>query len=232
MSWNPNQIIRSILLGFLCHPANDSMTQEDGTDGLNMSDDFERTGRLKRYADLPRRYTWCSWHQMMRRCYETRCKAYRLYGERGITVVDRWHSFDNFLADVGLRPRDYVISRKNHNENYSPDNALWEHKSLLNERKRNGTAVTINGETRTVSDWARISGIRKETIKYRVKKGWPSDKLLGRGSWATKRDQPDSLLAAIFNGVDLNGEKPTMVLSDELWERVKKFMSEYQYLVL
>ena len=37
----------------------------------------------------------------------------------------------------------------------------------------NSKKVTCNGETHTLSEWAKISGVHSETIRHRIKKGWP-----------------------------------------------------------
>lgn len=40
---------------------------------------------------------WCN---MLERCYNETCFNYTMYGLKGITVDERWHSFENFLKDV------------------------------------------------------------------------------------------------------------------------------------
>lgn len=64
---------------------------------------------------------------MMQRCLNPNVKAFPNYGGRGITVCERWHVFDNFLADMGERPPgDYSIDRYPDNDgNYEPSNCRW-----------------------------------------------------------------------------------------------------------
>src|SRR6266849_4683679 len=44
------------------------------------------------------------WHSMMQRCYNPNHPAYAGYVGRGICVCERWHSFVNFLVDMGEPP--------------------------------------------------------------------------------------------------------------------------------
>lgn len=40
------------------------------------------------------------WVNMIKRCYDEKCPAYKWYGAKGISVCERWHRFDNFLEDL------------------------------------------------------------------------------------------------------------------------------------
>ena len=68
-----------------------------------------------------------TWTNMKIRCYNPKHPRYKIYGERGIIVCDRWkNSFMNFLEDVGLKPGPkYSIDRIDVNGNYEPNNVRW-----------------------------------------------------------------------------------------------------------
>ena len=70
-----------------------------------------------------------SWVSMMGRCYDKDNIRYRSYGGRGIRVCRRWHKFENFIADMGERPKRHNLGRKRAEEDYGPDNCIWEHVS-------------------------------------------------------------------------------------------------------
>ena len=70
--------------------------------------------------------TYNSWMHMRMRCENPRNHKYKDYGARGITVCDRWLSFENFLADMGEKPEgDFSIDRKDNDGNYEPSNCRW-----------------------------------------------------------------------------------------------------------
>jgi len=48
---------------------------------------------------------YVAWKHMRQRCQNPRVKDFKNYGGRGITVCERWHSFENFLADIGDKPK-------------------------------------------------------------------------------------------------------------------------------
>jgi len=67
---------------------------------------------------------------MKTRCCNQNAHNYKYYGAKGVTICDRWfYSFDNFLEDMGKKPKGYTLSRKNDIGNYEPNNCKWESKS-------------------------------------------------------------------------------------------------------
>jgi hypothetical protein len=62
-----------------------------------------------------------TWGQMVQRCTNPRVKSFKDYGGRGITVCERWRSFDLFAADMGPRPAGHQIDRKDNDGPYSPE---------------------------------------------------------------------------------------------------------------
>lgn len=77
------------------------------------------------YAGTPE---YMAWSAAINRCTNPKNQSWKHYGGRGIRVCDRWlESFENFLADMGLRPSGgYSLDRyPNNNGNYEPGNCRW-----------------------------------------------------------------------------------------------------------
>lgn len=80
-------------------------------------------GFAARKLKRPREYN--SWNSMRDRCNNSNATSFRNYGGRGIRICKRWDSFENFFADMGIRPANTTLDRKNNNGNYHKRNCRW-----------------------------------------------------------------------------------------------------------
>ena len=93
------------------------------------------------------------WTCMMTRCYNKNHDAYMNYGGRGIIIEAIWHTFLNFLRDMGKRPPGMTIDRLDNDKNYGPGNCRWAStkQQSWNQRKRKNTSSKFIGVSKTRS---------------------------------------------------------------------------------
>lgn len=126
-------------------------------------------------ADTP---THRSWMSMRQRCLNQNDRAYRNYGGRGITICSRWSVFENFLADMGVKPDGMELERINVDGNYEPGNCRWATISEQARNTRRNRFIEFNGKRQTVAEWSRELGILEFTIYWRLNKGWSPERAL------------------------------------------------------
>jgi hypothetical protein len=124
-----------------------------------------------------------AWRAMFERCNNPRHKDYSRYGGRGISVCQRWiESFENFLADIGLRPsKQHSLDRFPNNEtgDYEPSNCRWATREQQNANRRDNVFLEYKGERRHIREWAKIYGINVFTFWQRVVRNkWPIEKAI------------------------------------------------------
>jgi hypothetical protein len=83
-----------------------------------------RTSRLDG-KKINRNGTYTTWEAMHTRCNNPNADWYHRYGGRGIKVCERWNTFENFLNDMGERPKGKTIDRIDNDGNYEKNNCKW-----------------------------------------------------------------------------------------------------------
>ncbi len=122
------------------------------------------------------------WRGMKDRCLNPRSTYFSHYGGRGITICAEWlESFGNFYRDMGPRPSfRHQIERKENDGPYSPENCKWALPTEQSNNRRSNARLTWNGETHTMSEWARALGLTVGTIWSRIHQcGWSVERALG-----------------------------------------------------
>lgn len=109
-----------------------------------------------------------AWANTLRKCRDLRHADYRYYGARGITVCARWDSFENFVEDMGLRPDELTLERRDNDGNYEPGNCVWATRQTQTENRRVSATVEWQGERMSVAAWERRFGWKAGTLKARL----------------------------------------------------------------
>ena len=120
-----------------------------------------------------------TWVMMMQRCTNPRYTNFGRYGGRGITVCQRWRVFENFLADMGVRPAGLTLDRINNDGHYEPGNLRW----APRRRQANNTQRSVIGEWDYYADEWPYTYL---TVRQLLLKGLTRREILKRAAIAVK----------------------------------------------
>lgn len=115
--------------------------------------------------------TYQTWMGMLQRCKVPQNANFADYGGRGITVCDRWTSFESFLEDMGERPTGTSIERRDNAGHYEPSNCYWATKFQQANNRRSNRLIEHAGRSQTVSEWAKEAGITPQCLFKRLGRG-------------------------------------------------------------
>lgn len=116
---------------------------------------------------------YSSWLNMKARCLNTNAPYYKYYGARGISICKRWLSFENFFSDMGEAPITMTLERNDVNKGYFPRNCRWATRQEQQDNRRSNHNITFKGQTKCIAAWARELEINTQTLRNRIRRGWP-----------------------------------------------------------
>ena len=119
---------------------------------------------------------------MLTRCTRPEHPSYKHYGARGIKICDEWLN-DNLTFFYWAMNNGYsdelTLDRIDVNGDYTPENCRWADWIAQNNNTRSNRILTANGESHTLAQWSRITGLMPRTIANRIDiKGWTEEKAL------------------------------------------------------
>lgn len=121
------------------------------------------------------------WDNMRSRCNNSKNPNYYNYGGRGIKICKEWDDYLTFKEwAISSGYADFLsIDRIDVNGDYSPYNCRWSTQKEQCRNKRTNHCLTFNGETKTMAEWAEITGLPYHTIKARINRyGYSVEKAL------------------------------------------------------
>ena len=120
--------------------------------------------------------TYISWTNMRNRCTKPSDKRYSSYGGRGIKVCESWmNSFEEFLSDMGEKPKGMTLERIDVNGNYEPGNCKWATPKEQANNWRKSLRADYKGESFTAMQLSEMLGVNYERVVWAIKRygdGW------------------------------------------------------------
>lgn len=119
---------------------------------------------------------------MKQRCYNAKCKDYRLYGGKGVEISDEWlkdySAFRNWSESNGYS-EGLSIDRIDSNGNYEPSNCRWVNSLTQSNNTSRNIYFEYKGKRKTVSQWSAETGIPQKTLWDRLNSSnWGIEKAL------------------------------------------------------
>ena len=114
--------------------------------------------------------TYEVWGAMKARCSNPNCSDFNNYGSRGIKVCKRWLKFENFLEDMGEKPKGLTLERKDNNKGYSLRNCKWATYKEQNRNSRHNRTITYQNKTQCLIAWAEQLKLHENMLGKRLNK--------------------------------------------------------------
>lgn len=139
-------------------------------------------GCLYRKHDSSNSRLYAVWCSMKGRCSQPSNSSYPNYGGRGISVCEEWSGEEGFINfkkwafengyDETKDGNEQSIDRIDVNGNYCPENCKWSTREEQQCNKRSNRILCVDGKEMTITQWAKLSGVRYTVIESRIKAGW------------------------------------------------------------
>lgn len=142
----------------------------------------KKLAKYKNYSHgMSQKRIYKIWSGMKQRCNNPKASNFKNYGGRGIKVCMDWRNdfmnFYNWAISNGY-DENLTIDRIDVNGDYKPTNCRWISRAEQTRNERSNIRITIKGETKLLTEWARAFNIDRRTISKRIQLGWKSEELL------------------------------------------------------
>lgn len=138
-------------------------------------DEYKADVKSLKTGELQKKYpkTYNSWRAMKNRAAKGLC-----------TVHDELSGFKDFLLLLRPCPTDlgatgsYTLDRINpKDKEYKANKVEWATKQQQANNKTNVKRYEYKGQNLTLTEWAKVIGVSRQTLKKRIDKGFPYDKV-------------------------------------------------------
>lgn len=117
--------------------------------------------------------TYTTWRGMVQRTTNPAHRSFPLYAGKVAPEFLGPGGFARFLETVGERPsKAHTLDRIDPSRGYEPGNLRWATKIV---QERNKIRRMYYG--RTVEEWAAALGVKPTTVRKRMERGWPRDRV-------------------------------------------------------
>lgn len=114
---------------------------------------------------------WCG---MKYRCSNSSYADYKYYGGRGIKIYEPWvNDFALFRKWAMQNGYDdtLTVDRIDVDGDYSPENCRWVDYTTQANNRTNNVFIEYSGETHTIAEWSRITGLTYDHIRDKLRYG-------------------------------------------------------------
>lgn len=120
---------------------------------------------------------YSTWRDMKQRCLNPKCKAYQWYGAKGITICERWMTFENFLEDMGGTYEEGLeLDRIDGSLGYNPTNCQWLSSKENAGKLTKQIMIEVDGKKYTINQLAESLNVEPYKIRSRWYSSGKNDK--------------------------------------------------------
>ena len=123
------------------------------------------------------------WVGIKTRCYNPNDKKYAVYGDKGIKMSEEWKNDFTTFAKWSIEngySETLTIDRIDATGGYNPGNCRWVDMQTQQNNRTNNHRLEYHGESHTIMEWSRITGLKDTTIHQRLKYGWSVEETLSK----------------------------------------------------
>lgn len=145
-------------------------------------------------------------------------------------VEFRFKSYEQFLEELGPRPDGMTLDRIDPNGHYEPGNVRWASVAQQCRNKRNNVYVVYNGEKMCLGGACLLSGISRDTVRKRMKRGVPDSLLFVNGRVDLAPETRSNAVTVVFDGERMclqEAAKRSGISAATISRRIKRGVPEH-----